>query len=493
MKKNLLFAIATAVLAGSVTAHAGDKFVVDGIQYEIMDDGSGVMVAPSTDRDGYTGNVTVPATVKNGNITYKVVGVGKNAFQWCEVDTVILPNTVVLIEQYAFNASDVKKLDMGTGVEKIVDGALAVVKELEDLSEIPACCTEIQAGAFSMTNSLKEFKINPENPVYKVVDGCIYSKSGKTLYAVPFGMQPAELVIPEGCDSVANNACNTYMDLLKVTFPSTLKYVGVGAFTYCNQMVNTNDFPESLEVIGASAFSSCYKLKDLTIKPTVTLVGGMAFNNAVTPVEVHVGSQTVLGANAFSSGRSVISKVTFDTPEVTTVVPTFAFQYSKVEEIILPEGYTEIEGRAFAQTSKCRKIDLPSTLTTMGVAPFEKDSVDTLISRAVTPPVYNNYNNPNYPLLNKTCWETVKVYVPDESIAAYKEANGFSDFTNILPLSQLAGIEDVIVEDIMKAVDSETYFDLSGRQVAPAVDKKGLYIVRTKYSDGTVKTGKRVF
>lgn len=345
-----------------------------------------------------------------------------------------------------------------------------------------------------MTNSLAEFKISAENPAYKSVNGAILTKSGKTLLAVPYGMTVKEFVIPEGCDTIANDTFNTFMDLEKITFSSTLKHIGLSAFTYCNKMVNTNDFPETLELIGASAFSSCYKLQNLTVGPNVKMVGGMAFNNAITPVKVHVGSTTTLGANAFSSGRSVIKEIIFDTPaEGYTTIPTFAFQYAQIEEINVPEGFEIIEGRAFAQTTKVKTIDLPSTLKELGIAPFEKDAPDTLICRATTPPVYNNYNNANYPLVVKTAFETTKLFVPDASIDQYKEANGWKDIVNVLPLSQLSGVQDVVADDAVKTVATENFYDLNGREVAPSVEKKGLYIVRTTYTDGSVKTAKKVF
>lgn len=495
MNKFYSFAIAAMALMCSVTAQAGDKFVVDGLQYEIMDDGSGVQVTKSTESSGYAGDITVPATVKNGNVTYKVVAVGKDAFRRCaSIKSVTLPNTVQIIDGYAFNASSVEKVVLGEGVERIMDGAFAVVRSLAELSEIPASCLYIEDGAFSMTDKLTAFKVNADNPAYKSIDGALYTKSGKTLLAVPFGMDPSGFVVPEGTDSIASNVFNTFKTLEKITFSSTLKYIGLSAFTACNVMENTNDFPETLEVIGGSAFSSCYALKNLTVGPNVTTIGGYAFNGAVTPTEVHVGSKTSMGFNAFASNRSVIAKITIDAPEAANAkIPEFCFQYAQIEEIIIPEGYTAIDSRAFENNSKLKTIDLPATLATIGNMAFGNDKPEVIVSRGTVPPAFKYYTSYADQLIAPDCMATVKVYVPDAAVETYKADAMWSKFTNILPLSQYSGVQDVVADDAVKTVATESYYDLSGREVAPAAEKKGLYIVRTTYTDGSVKTAKKVF
>lgn len=484
MKKILLNSCVAFLAMSAFFTATAEPFTVGGITYNLLADGSGVEVTEGE----YAGDIVIPPTVKYGSITYKVTAIGKRAFQSNEeAVSVKLPNTILEIGDYAFNASDIQSIDLGEGVEKIKEGAFSVMRELKTLSEIPASCIKIEGGAFMMNDALAAINVSPENQAYKSVDGVVYSKAGTKLVAYPTG-KGEEYTIAEGTDTIGSNVFNTNQSLKRINFPSTLKVVEISAFTYCTAM-ETNDLPEGLEKVYANAFSNCRKMAS-KIPSTITYLGNMAFNNCWKITEATVSDQlTNFGNQSFASANSMTKLTIMPHPATITAIPDFAFQSCvSLAELIIPEGYTEIGAYAFSGSKNIKKLDLPSSLTAVNTAAFNNVNPDTIIIRATTPPTYLNNT---YHLFGTECFDTVKVFVPDESIDAYRQAWIWEFFKNYLPLSGLtSGVDDVFTKS---ETVSKTYYNIQGIEVpAPESHDGKLYIIRTKYADGSVKTSKLV-
>lgn len=483
MKKNLLkVCVLSAMTFGSVATSWADVFTVDGINYNLLEDGSGVEVAQGS----YTGDIVIPAVVKNGSITYKVVAVGKRAFQDAEVTSVQLPNTVRVIRDMAFNASSLESIDMGTGIEEILDGAFSVCRSLKSVSEIPATCYNFDTnGVFMMNDLLTAINVSPDNPCYKSVDGVVFTKSGRTILAYPNG-KGTEYDIPEGVDTIGHNFLNTNQDMTRISFPSTLKVVGRSAFTYCTQM-ETNNLPDGVYQIYTNAFSNCRKMKT-SVPASITYLAMTAFNNCYCVTDATISNKlTMWGSQTFASNNAMTKLTIMPDPETITEIPQFAFQNSpKITEIVVPEGYTKIGASAFSNCKGLKLVDLPSTLTTVEVTAFSNVNPDKIIVRATTPP---EYTNERYYLFGVDCLESTPVYVPDESIEAYKAAWIWKFFKNYQPLSTL-GVDDIMADDEAEAV-TKVYYNLQGVQVAEPESCDGkVYIVKTVYNDGSIKATK---
>ena len=101
MKQKLfgrLVAVAAVLLLSAATASAHD-FEVNGIYYNINSDGTSVSVTDG----GYSGEVTIPASVTYSGKTYSVTSIGAWAFWVCSgLTSVEIPNSVTSIGEYAF-------------------------------------------------------------------------------------------------------------------------------------------------------------------------------------------------------------------------------------------------------------------------------------------------------------------------------------------------------------------------------------------------------
>lgn len=476
MKKLYSFVCAT-MLATSM--FAAEKFTVDGVTYALLDDGSGVEVSATT----LKGDIVIPQVVKNGAITYKVVAVGKRAFQESEATSVTLPNSVVEIKTSAFNASDVVKVDMGTGIEILGDGVFGFARELEEVSELPASLAVLDGNPFLGNFKLKSIKVSEDNPNFKSVEGVLYNKKGNKLISYPYG-RALEYVIPEGVDTIGRDVFNTFQELEQITFPSTLKAVLSSAFTYCTGLVNTNDLPEGLEFVGSNAFSNCRKLT-VTIPSTVTNISMTAFNNNWSMKEIHIpGTVKVIGQQAFSDARACKSVIIDEGVEE---ISSFCLQnITGITRIKIPNSVKTIGSRAFNGDKNVKYLEIGESVATIDAVAFGGMNPDTIIVRAVTPP---EYTNQTYYMTDTDCLEKTVVFVPEESIDAYKSAWIWKFFKNYKPLDALtSGIDDAIAD---KAVTAKVYYNLSGVQVdEPTAADGKLYIVVTTFEDGSTKAQK---
>jgi hypothetical protein len=92
---------------------------------------------------------------------------------------------------------------------------------------------------------------------------------------------------------------------------------------------------------------------------------------------------------------------------------------------------TSIENYTFSYCSRLTEITIPEGVTSIGdEAFFYCESLATIICKATTPPTIGTTFNSMH--------ESIPVYVPEASVEAYKAAEGWSDFENIVPIETCA-------------------------------------------------------
>lgn len=113
--------------------------------------------------------------------------------------------------------------------------------------------------------------------------------------------------------------------------------------------------------------------------------------------------------------------VSISMPSVTDIPSSTFYQCWSLENVSMPSVVT-IGSSAFYNCTSLASIDLPATLQSIGSSAFYTTSLTTVICRATTPPViasgvfYNNYLS--------------AIYVPAESVDAYKAANNWSTYAD---------------------------------------------------------------
>ncbi len=188
----------------------GGPIAVGGITYTVLTLPSGVengTVEVGRNLNA-SGNITIPATITNGENTYTVTSIGNSAFSWCsDLTSVVIPDGVTSIGNSAFS---------------YCSGLTSVT--------IPDSVTSIGNGAFSWCSDL------------------------------------TSVTIPDSVTSIGNHAF-FFTGLTSITIPDGVTSIGNSAFK-CSGLTSVT-IPGSVTSIGDSAFWDCDSLKSITFEGTV--------------------------------------------------------------------------------------------------------------------------------------------------------------------------------------------------------------------------------
>ena len=193
----------------------------------------------------------------------------------------------------------------------------------------------------------------------------------------------------------------------------------------------------SLTEIGKYAFRGCSGLTELILPNSVTSIGDYAFYDCSGLTKLTLpNSVTSIGENAFAYCSS-LTELTL--PNSVTSIGTCAFRgCCGLTELTLPNSVTSIGTGAFAYCSGLTELTLSNSLTSIGKYAFKGCSgLAKITSLAEIPPVCGSGV---FDGVNKTNCELI---VPEGSVAAYKQAEVWNEFSNI---SGFSGVEDTVAD-----------------------------------------------
>ncbi len=219
-----------------------------------------------------------------------VVGIGRHAFgAYSKVRTVVIPESIKIIDSQAFNYCDNLESVVFTklsGLETIKDYAFYNCKTIESIT-LPASVENIGYRAFSTCPALKQIMIDEDNPYYSSYDGVLYTKDMKTLIAVPPAADKNDdaaedsvnaLYILEGVEVIGKGAFADCSYIERVVIPSSVISIEKGAFMNCTALKEVIiDENSVLEAIGEGAFRDCSLLERMNIPASVKTIERYAF------------------------------------------------------------------------------------------------------------------------------------------------------------------------------------------------------------------------
>ena len=222
--------------------------------------------------------------------------------------------------------------------------------------------------------------------------------------------------MPEGIISIDYNAFKGCQNLESVTLPESLTTLGSYAFYSC-KLLKTIKIPSGVTAIPSSCFYECSSLESVTIPEGVTTIGECAFQscnlNALTLPE----SLEKIGDYAFADNYSL--KSVNITAKVKTIESN-AFHNCGLTDLVIQEGVQTIGDCAF-ESNLLQNLTLPSTIKSIGNYAFFYNNILSIICNAAMPPMLGD--NAFYSIMPD-------VKVPISSIAAYRKASGWKDFSN---------------------------------------------------------------
>ncbi len=358
-----------AILA--LTASAYD-FMVNGLAYDINEDGVSVTVTYENDYDprynSLRYDLEIPESVYYYGQTYPVTKIGGFAFyDEHDLRSVIIPNTVTEIGSSAFSWCY---------------GLVYV--------ELPNSITAIDSYAFDYCYNLTSIDI--PNSVTYIGDGAFQSCYGLT-----------SVTIPNSVTFIEDYTFNQCIRLSSVTIPNSVTSIGDGAFSgtpwYNNQpdgLVYINSvaykykgtMPANTSVriqdgivsISPECFSNCSGLSSLTISNSVTSIGQQAFTgcSGLENIKVEIGNTIYDSRN---NCNAIIETVTnqlisgcknTNIPNSVTSIGNYAFSgCSGLTSVTIPNSVTSIGEYAFVNCSGLTSVDFPNTVTSIGRSAFD--------------------------------------------------------------------------------------------------------------------------
>lgn len=186
---------------------------------------------------------------------------------------------------------------------------------------------------------------------------------------------------------------------------------------YNEVFANCQDFvkviiPQSWKYAFYQTFNTCVKLQEIVIK-----------SNQITKI-----------GDSFAYYCTNLERITF--PNSLTEIGHSAFASSGIKSINIPNGVTKLGQGCFYQCTKLTDVTLPSTITEINGASFQYDNKLTSITiNATSVPTLNKsektddqgtlYINDAFDYTNNC-----PIYVPAESVAAYKAATNWSKYAS---------------------------------------------------------------
>ena len=358
-----------------------------------------------------------------------VTEIGAHAFEGSEtLIGMTIPTTVTSIGDYAFAGCTSLGAPNTPSGSDITEPTKGPNRSGETTFVIPAGVTSIGAHAFENCTSLTSIII-PDS-VTSIGDGAFEGCTNLTDIDIPDTVTEmgenvfngctsiTSVTIPYGVTSIDDYAFAGCSNLVSIDIPETVTSIGLHAFDDCENLVDIT-IPAGVTKIEDYAFAACMELPHINIPDGVTSIGASAFESCFKLADVELPSSVEsIGTYAFASCQAF---TTFTIPDqVTSVSIGLLWNCTSLNSVTIHEGVDFIGDSAFSLCSSLTSINIPSTVETIEERVFM--GCENLISvtiEAIDPPVsvgeYTFASENNYP-----------IYVPVESLNAYKEAEGWS-------------------------------------------------------------------
>lgn len=223
--------------------------------------------------------------------------IGSGAFENSKLTSVVLPETVTVIEDYAFRLmKGLKEITLPDSLASI-GGQVFLGTGLTSI-KLPAGLTHISFGTFSWCSKLKTIEVDPANPVFEMQGNSLINKKENALvfhldfdkgtYEIPDGIEKIqsgafqgskairELIMPDSVKEIGDSAFSGTSGLAVVRFSRNLAAIDRYAFSYCEGLKSVT-IPDGVTTIPASAFGGCRNLAEIILPAGVTEIAPSAF------------------------------------------------------------------------------------------------------------------------------------------------------------------------------------------------------------------------
>ncbi len=147
-----------------------------------------------------------------------------------------IPETVVVIPEYAFLGSGLNSISIPPSVTTIGDWAFGECTNLTSIT-IPRNVVDISTSAFNLCTSLTHFEVAEENTKYSALDGVLYNKNKTSIIRYPPNKANASFSMPSSVTEVGRYAFRDCLKTVSIEVSDNVSGIGSGAFAWSKNTV----------------------------------------------------------------------------------------------------------------------------------------------------------------------------------------------------------------------------------------------------------------
>lgn len=416
----------------------------------------------------YMGDIVIPEYVVFHGDTLYVEEISENTFKNSKsLYSVSLPNTIKAIRKSAFlGCSSMSYITLPASLETIGNGAFAECTAFTSII-IPNSVKTIEAGAFSACTKLSSITFS--NSLFDVGYDAFYntkwfnSKSNGLVYAGPVAYkykgtipQGTSISIKSGTLGIAEQCFLDCTGLSSVTIPETVVIIGNSAFQGCTGLPSIK-IPESVVHISDNMLSLCRNITKITLGSKIKTIGSYAF--------------------AYTAVNDI------NLPEGLNVIGDFAFVLcSNLTKLTIPESVNSIGKSALEGCSKLSTINIPASIKFIEERAFFLTGLNSMESHLMEPfPISDE-------VFNIHVKDHTTLIVPIGTKELYQQTDGWKSIKNIKEYGEESGIENSLVNQRHIVLEGSSIIILDGaKHLIQIYDVSGKLIKRVNPSKEDIR------
>ena len=403
----------------------------------------------------YRGDAEIPSVTPEGQT---VTGIGNDCFYNCTALTSVkIPNTIKRIGNTAFEyCKKLKEITIPSSVEEMGSNAIwncdsierLIIEDSPNTIELPSGYDMFRTlrglryiyqgrNMVSLDDTWKQVFRSMNGPVELIEQGPLVTQIAEGEFEDNDSLKTVRLspnvtVIPKD----AFDSCES----LETVEAGAVTSIGENAFSNCYALKATPDLSHCKEILGG-AFARCKSIERVVIPASVDTLGYGAFwlNESLTELVIEDCDRPlkVGSSGMFRDSDSHIKKAYFGRNAESTSYLQYAIieDNPSVEEITFAGSCSYLRSSEFAGCYSLKTVRLGKNMKDIAHHAFgwssdPREQLTTLVCEAVMPPECKDG------ALQAVDKEKCTLFVPSESIDAYREANEWKDFFNIQPIDR---------------------------------------------------------
>jgi len=313
----------------------------------------------------------------------KLRNISENAFANTGLIKLEVPSNIEEIHSGAFYNTKLSDLILSEGIQRIASSAF-VGNQLKVI-ELPASLQYLGSSAFGNSSKLRVVKIKSNVEFDKYYDVDTNSPfSYQDYYSDEISKQRPESIFVNfegGVSKVSDYLFNGVTPVKTVSFKDNINLTEIGNHAFDGTSLTFLTLPDTVETLGKFAFGNINTLNSVNIPEKLTtadraFAGSKKLNelrNKIEGIRIPDGMFENTGLTTFivPSGIKEIGKYAFRNNKSTAI--SFEGPQEGFKDVILPNGLTKIDSRAFEST-EIEYLDIPDTVTEIGDGAFRFNS-----------------------------------------------------------------------------------------------------------------------